>query len=213
MRPLPSLVRAALRPAAFGLVLLAVADVIWTTVLLPRATHDRERTVAELPATGGAALVLGCTINLRSEPNSLLEGRLQTALDLYRAGKVRWLLLSGYDQEPVVMRRWLVAPGVPAAAIAGDASAHRTYESLQRAKAAFGLDQVVVVTSDFHLPRVLWLAEHMGLDAVGVPASSARFRRRTGLWLREYAARNRAILDVWFPPAPRVGPHDPPPAP
>ncbi len=112
------------------------------------------------------------------------------------------------------MRRWLEQHGVPPAAIVADFSARRTQDSIQRAAAVFGLKRLVVVTSDFHLPRALWLAGHAGLDAEGVPASTARFSGATrfSLNLREYAARNRALLDVWFPSKPREGPHEAPPA-
>jgi vancomycin permeability regulator SanA len=77
----------------------------------------------------------------------------------------------------------------------------------------YGLRRLLVVTSDFHLPRALWLADHVGLDAEGVPAPSVGFapRRRLGILVREYLARNRAVLDVWLHPQPRGGPHDPPP--
>ena len=131
----------------------------------------------------------------------MLEGRLQAALDVLQAGKVRWLLVSGNGPETVIMRAWLEEHGVPAGTIVEDASSHRTYESLQRAKAIFGLDEVVVVTSDFHMPRALWLAKHLGIRAVGVtaPAGAYSFPVRVGLLLREYAARNRAILDVLSP--------------
>ena len=62
---------------------------------------------------------------------------------------------------------------------------------------------VVMVTSDFHLPRALWLAAHLGLDAEGVAASSDDLPRRlvTGFRLRELGADQRALLDVWLPPA------------
>ena len=189
------------RRAALALLLIALADLAWTTILLPRATHSRERAAAELPASSGAALVLAASVR-PGQPNRVVEGRLQAALDLLRAGKVRWLLVSGADHEAVFMQRWLEQRGVASSEIVTDASAHRTYESLQRARTAYGLDDVVVVTSDFHLPRALWLAEHLGLHAVGVPAATTRFglRTRVSLQVREYAARNRALLDVIWPP-------------
>jgi SanA protein len=179
-------------------------------LLLPAETRGRQRTLAELPADGVAALVLAGDLDRRGEPSRTLTTRLQTALDLYRSGKTRWLLVSGNEREPPAMRRWLEQRGVPPEAIVADYGARRTYDSLQRAAGIFGLRHVLVVTSDFHLPRALWLAQQLHLEAEGVAASSATLsgllRRHNDV--REYGARNRALVDLAFPPPMRSGPHD-----
>jgi SanA protein len=198
------------RALVLGLLLGVVADLGWTLILLPGGTRGRWHDAAALAPTGAPALVLGSSLDRRGEPNAILAGRLRVALSLYETGKVPWILVSGYDRETAAMRHWLLQRGVPEAAIAADFAPRRTYDSLQRAVAAFGLRRVVVVTSDFHLPRALWLAAHLGLEAEGVAASTEAFPRavRAGLDLREYAARNRAILDVWFPPRVPDGPRE-----
>lgn len=198
------------RTAAIALVLAALIDAGWTLWWLPGATRDRVRTIDELPPVARPAIVLGCDLDARGEPGPALEARLRTALDVHRAGKATFLLVSGSEREAPAMRRWLEREGVPSSAIVADSSARRTHESLERAVAAFGLHRVLVVTSDFHLPRALWLAAHLGLDAEGVAAPPAPPGRRVlrRYLLREYLARNRAVLDVWFPPPPSVGPHD-----
>jgi SanA protein len=210
---LASLARALRRRRALfaGLGLLVLADAAWTLIALPASERDRERAVADLPDEGPTALVLACTLDRRGRPNRMLEQRLGKALELYQQGKARRLLVSGYDREPRAMRRWLEQRGVPPAAIVADFSARRTYDSLQRAASVFGLRRLLIVTSDFHLPRALWLSSLLGIDAQGVPASTAGFswRVRASLGAREYAARNRAVIDAWFPPQMREGPHDP----
>jgi vancomycin permeability regulator SanA len=206
------LARAAQRPLLLASLVFALGDVVWTVVLFPRFERARWRTVDGV-SEGMPALVLACQFDQRVEPNGMLASRLRTALSLYQAGKARWLLLSGFDQEPVVMSRWLLKQGVPRSALVLDQGSRRTYDSVQRAANVYGLRRLLVVTSDFHLPRALWLADHVGIDAEGVPASSEGFapRRQVGLFVREYAARNRAVLDVWLQPQPRGGPHEPPP--
>jgi vancomycin permeability regulator SanA len=174
--------------------------------------------VDRMPAVGGPVLVLGAGVYGDGEPTAILEGRLQTALELYRGGKVRWFLVSGDNRhstyhEPQAMRRWLLRQGVPPTSIVSDYAGLRTWDSLRRAQAVFGQRQVVIVTSDFHLPRALFLADHMGLRAWGVPARTddspraSRFR----LWAREYLARHIALWDAWFPPDARLGPREPTP--
>jgi vancomycin permeability regulator SanA len=203
------LARAARRPLALLALALALGDAGWTLILFPRFELSRWRGAGEV-SVGEAVLVLACPVDPRGEPTGMLASRLRTALSLYQAGKARWLLVSGFEEEPVVMRRWLLQQGVPRSAIVADYGARRTYDSLQRAASVYGLHRLVVVTSDFHLPRALWLAAHLGLDAEGVPAPSqdVPLRWQIGLFVREYVARNRAVLDVWFPPRVRGGPHD-----
>ena len=171
-----------------------------------------------MPSVGGAVLVLGAGVYGDGEPTSILEGRLRTALELYQSGKVRWFLVSGDNRhstynEPQAMRRWLIKQGVPLTNIVSDYAGLRTWDSLKRAQAVFGLRQVVVVTSDFHLPRALYLADHMGLRAWGVPAKTddRPWASRVRFWSREYIARHLALWDAWFPPDTRLGPREPTP--
>jgi len=91
---------------------------------------------------------------------------------------------------------------VPPTLIVSDYAGRRTYDSLKRVKMVFGVRRVVVVTSDFHLPRALFIAQHLGLEAWG---------SRLGFWTREYVARHKAVLDVWFPPDTLLGPREPTP--
>jgi len=166
----------------------------------------------------GPALVLGAGVYADGEPSPILEGRLETALALFRAGKVGWILVSGDNRahsynEPQAMRKWLIKRGVPVERVVSDFAGRRTYDSLKRAQAVFGVTRVIIVTSDFHLPRALFLARHLGLDAYGVPASTEIMsrRQRLGLWIREYVARHLATWDVWFPPSTMLGPREPTP--
>ena len=149
------------------------------------------------------------------EPTDVLEGRLETALQLYRDHKVKWFLVSGDNRaanynEPMAMKRWLVKQGVPLTHIVGDFAGRRTYDSLKRAHAVFGIQRLVVVTSDFHLPRALFIARHLGMASWGVPASTEHYgwTSRVNFWTREYCARHLAYLDLWFPPDTVLGPRE-----
>ena len=171
-----------------------------------------------LPVVGGAVLVLGAGIYGDGEPTQVLEERLRTALELYQTGKVRWFLVSGDNRhstynEPQAMRRWLLRQGVPPTRIVSDYAGLRTWNSLKRAQTVFGQHQVVIVTSDFHLPRALYLADRMGLVAWGVPARTEDrpWPSRLRIWTREYVARHLALWDAWFPPDARLGPREPTP--
>src|SRR5262249_26494131 len=161
-------------------------DLWWMLSVFPGWSRGRRRSVDEVAPGSGPALVLGCGVERSGSPSPMLEARLEQALALYQAGEGPWILVTGYDQEAIGMSSWLGQGGVPPTAVVADYSPHRTHESLERAASTFGIHHVVVVTSDFHLPRALWLAEHLGLDAEGVaaPIGSVPARRRPGLLFR-----------------------------
>ena len=168
-----------------------------------------------LPPGRGPALVLGAGVKASGEPTQVLEGRLSAALQLYRQQKVPWILVSGDNRtmqynEPQAMRRWLEKRGVPGESIVSDYAGRRTHGSLVRAREVFGLDRLVVVTSDFHMARALFLAKRVGIDAVGVQSDTSAMGAAAALKfrLREYLARHRAQWDVWSPPPVILGPKE-----
>lgn len=201
-----------------GIILLAgglLLDLHWVGWKFPSHAAGRVFSVSQVPPLGGPALVLGAGVYSDGEPTRVLEERLRTALGLFRAGKATWILVSGDNRhasynEPQAMRRWLQRQGVPSDRIVTDFAGRRTYDSLRRASLVFGVRKAYLVTSDFHLPRALYLAHHLGLDAYGVPASTGAQSpgTRIGFWLREYGARHKALLDLWFPPDVRLGPQE-----
>jgi SanA protein len=195
-----------------------MGDLLWVSLRFPAYGRSRILNSAELPTLKAPVLILGAGVLPDREPTQVLQARLQTALDLYRSGKVSWFLVSGDNRtanynEPQAMRRWLLRQGVPATHIVSDYAGRRTYDSLKRIKMVFGVQKVVVVTSDFHLPRALFIAHRMGIDAWGVPAGTGNSSgtAKVGFWVREYVARHKALLDVWFPPDTLLGPREPTP--
>ncbi|HNX30053.1 MAG TPA: ElyC/SanA/YdcF family protein [Holophaga sp.] len=201
-----------------ALALFLAGDPLWTFVWFPRQSRDRVCEEDALPVTHAPVLILGAAVTSSREPTQVLEARLETALRLYHAGKVKWFLVSGDNRavnynEPMAMKRWLVRHDVPLTRIVSDFAGRRTHDSLKRARAVFGVRRVVVVTSDFHLPRALFIARHLGMEAWGVPASTEAFgwNKRLGFWAREYLARHLAYLDFWFPPDTLLGPREPTP--
>lgn len=197
---------------------LILMDLLWIAWRFPQAARARTCTTETLPDLDLPVLVLGAGVFMDREPSPVLRARLDTALALYRAGKVRWFLVSGDNRaasynEPQAMQRWLQRQGVPVTLIVKDYAGRRTLDSLKRAQVIFGLRRLVVVTSDFHMPRTLYSARALGLEAWGVPCSTRDIRLgpRVGFLLRELAARHLAVWDAWFPPDTLLGPREPTP--
>ena len=164
-----------------GLLAVAGAD------LLCRSSAPGKifRSTETIP-TNGVALVLGTSKKTaRGNPNLHFTQRIEAAVELFKSGKVRHLIVSGdnsvatYD-EPTDMRDALATAGVPTNAITCDYAGFRTLDSVVRAKTVFGLTNFTIVTEEFHCPRALWIAQRHGLNAVAfaAPDLSARWSAR-----------------------------------
>ena len=209
----PRRVRSQLRPrlrrVLVGLLVLALAPLacdVW--ISLSTRVH---RDVHAVPSNA-VALVLGTARLHDGRPNRFYTARLEAARDLYQAGAVRGILVSGdngrpdYD-EPGAMREDLVRLGVPAEHVTCDYAGFRTLDSVVRAKRVFGLDRVTVVSQPFHAERAVFLARRNGLDAIAFGAQDPAL----GSWLeiraREVAARCLAVWDAAVGRGPRfLGP-------
>lgn len=163
------------------------------------------------------ALVFGAGLTRDGRPTAVLYDRVAAAVALYQSGKVDTLLMSGDNRvetynEPAAMRQAAIDLGVPSAAIVLDHAGRRTYDSCYRAKAIFGVTDVVLVTQTFHLPRALFLCDQLGLNAVGVSADLRVYRRSSQLiWgAREVVATAAAWWDVYVrQPLPVLGEPEP----
>jgi SanA protein len=161
------------------------------------------RSVAEVPEQN-VGLVLGTGKTTRhGKPNLHFIQRIEAAATLYRAGKVKHLLVSGdnhiasYD-EPDDMRDALIAAGVPAAAITCDYAGFHTLDSVVRAKEIFGVPQCTIISEDFHCPRALWIAKQHGLDAIAFAAPDVALKG----WslradVREQFARSWCVVELY----------------
>lgn len=148
-----------------------------------------------------AVIVLGALVFPDGGVSAMVEDRLETAYALYRDGKAEKILITGdhgqvdYD-EVNTMRRYLERKGVPGEDIFMDHAGFDTYDSMYRARDVFQVDSAIVVTQGFHLPRAVYLAREMGLEAEGVVADRQRYNRPAYYEMREMAARIKAFAEV-----------------
>lgn len=189
-----------------ALALLGVAALSVVAVLALRAWvgwRFQERIyarVADVPSWP-VAIVFGAGYWPGGHLSDALADRMETAIDLYKAGQVNKLLLTGDNRfedynEPAVMAEYAQSRGVPPQDLVLDYAGRRTYDSCYRARAIFGVERAVLVTQEFHLPRALFTCSHLGLDVVGVAADRHRYVYAAWYRLRELLALARAWLDV-----------------
>lgn len=169
--------------------------------------------VVEQAPVHRVAIVFGAGLRRDGRPTAVLYDRVLTAVQLYQQGKVQKLLMSGDNQfenynEPASMRQAAIELGVPETDIVLDYAGQRTYDTCYRARYIFGLQEAVLVTQSFHLPRALFLCETLGLSAVGISADQRTYLRGSQVvWnVREVMATAAALWDVWVArPTPILG--------
>lgn len=154
-------------------------------------------------------LLLGTAPKLADgRANLYFEYRVQATLDLFRAGKIERVLVSGDHgtrgyNEPEAFRERLTAAGVEPDKIHLDFAGFRTLDSVVRAKEVFGQDEVLIISQRFHNARALYLADHFGVRARGFNAQDVGGASGLKNLIRESLARVKLLLDLQFGVGPR----------
>ena len=152
-------------------------------------------------------LLLGTTPQARIGriTNYFFIYRIDAAEQLYKAGKIEKILISGDENsldginEPECMRDSLVARGVPADSIILDGKGYRTICSVVNANKVYGLKSFTIISQEFHNERAIYQAEHLGLDVENIQAYNAKMpksRRAFLTTIREYFARVKMFIDL-----------------
>ena len=206
---------------------MSIHILIWITVigLLILATsrlitgfsaRNSINSVDQAP-TAKVAIVFGAGLQRDGSPSPVLRDRVEAAVQLYQAGKVEILLMSGDNRfidynEPGAMRAFAMSLGVPEEDIVLDYAGRRTYDTCYRAKYIFQVDEALLVTQSYHLPRALFICEGVGINAVGVSADLRTYMNSSLFsWsLRELPASLVALWEVWIThPLPVMGDVEP----
>jgi vancomycin permeability regulator SanA len=192
----------------------AAGSLAWAAPYMLLARHQSARLYRQIDAVPPrpVAIVFGALVDRGGRLSPVLRARVDSAVALYKAGKVRKLLMTGdngsnrYD-EVTPMKAYAVSKGVPAGNIVRDYAGFRTYDSCWRAKRIFGVDRAILVTQAYHLPRALYLADTVGIDAIGfVAPDCATPNEVAGFERREANAVILAYLDTHvFGRKPRFG--------
>ena len=160
--------------------------------------------VADIPHCH-TALLLGTSPEGRfGGPNRFFIARINATVELYNAGKVDRILVSGDNRyknynEPEAMKQSLIEKGIPSEIIFLDYAGFRTFDSVIRAKEVFGQSSFIVVSQKFHNERAVFIAGKKGIDALGYNARDVSLRSGGMIThVREWGARCKVFLDLLF---------------
>jgi len=182
--------------SGFGFIGLFWADFYVGSFSKGRLFYNVE-TVPHRPA----AVVLGCAKTVWGRPNLYYLRRIDAAVQLWEAGKIDAILVSGdnsrkdYD-EPSSMKADLVEKGIPAEYITVDYAGFRTLDSVVRAEQVFGVTEYIIISQPFHCQRAVYLADKQGQSVLGYCAADVGGGSGIKVRLREVLARTKAVMDV-----------------
>ncbi len=171
-----------------------------------------KNSITEIPAEEPKriAIVFGARVWSSGMPSNSLYDRVLTGVELYRAGRVKKLLMSGdnpnaeYD-EPTAMKKTAMELGVPEEDIVLDFAGRRTYDTCYRAKEIFEVQKAILVTQDYHLPRALYLCNSLGVESLGMTANRRTYDGERYYHFREFFSVASAWFELNFLPFEPVG--------
>lgn len=168
-----------------------------------------ERDIDQLPERD-IALVFGGGMENNGEQTVMQKMRVSTAVELYKKGKVKKIMMTGDDggvrfDETSAMVYYARMSGVPVYDILVDPHGYRTYESCYREHEVYHLDRVIAISHEFHLPRIMYLCRSFGIDTIGFSADYHGYIQTPQMATREILARVKAWWQVSVTkPLPRV---------
>lgn len=192
---------------AAGLLFVAAAFSFAINALVCLSEAANVTTVEEMTAMGAqhdVIVVLGASVRPGGDPSDALRERLDSAIEIYRAGAAPKIIMSGdnfsdaehYD-EVSAMKQYVVDRGVPSEDVFCDHAGICTYDSMYRAKFVFGATSPIIVTQGYHLYRALYDADGLGMDAVGIASDSGEHGVDLSVRAREVLARVGDFFKVW----------------
>lgn len=164
----------------------------------------------DLPAAK-TALLLGTSKSLNNGfPNAYFYNRIYAAVELYKTGKIRYIIVSGDNStkdynEPEDMQLALMEHGIPQDRIFLDFAGFRTLDSVIRAKEIFGQNKIIIISQKFHNERAVFLARENGMEAFGYNALDVNQYAGFKTNMREYLAKAKAYWDLIFDVEPKFG--------
>jgi len=177
-----------------------------------QAVGKIQTSITEIPLENPPriAIVLGAKVHPDGTLSDALDDRVVTAVELYRANRVKKILMSGdnpnadYD-EPTAMKAAAVKLGVPETDIVLDFAGRRTYDTCFRAKEIFAVQKAVIVTQEFHQARTLYLCNNLGVDSIGIKANRRQYVSENYWAFREFFSRASAWFEINILPSEPIG--------
>lgn len=188
---------------------IIIAPTVYAKLSTSNLRFDANTTNLQTIPKRDVAVVFGAGVLPSGQPTEYLRNRIITGVDLYKAGRVLKIVMSGdnssdHYNEPDAMKRYALTLGVPSRAIIEDFAGYSTYDTCYRTGAIFGIRSATLVTQGYHLPRAVMTCRDLGIDAIGVAAIRQGKDSALTYIAREFLSTDKAIVELWLKPRPAV---------
>lgn len=200
--------KVALWVVAVGLVSVLLIIAVCYLAVVWNASGRTFDDVADVPHNKVGILLATSPVTPEGKFNYHFVNRIKAADELYKAGKVDYIIASGGDyrqthkygcDEPKAILDSLTARGIPSERIVLDYEGTRTLNSIAKAKQVYGIDSLTLISQKYHNERAIYLADEYGIKTVGYNAEPTPiFLNRVKNTMREYLARVKMFLDLAF---------------
>jgi SanA protein len=185
------------------MLLLGTASIIWiANYRIEKQTDALVYSDVNAIEQNKVGLLLGTSRYLKSGSlNQYFRYRIDAAVELYNAHKINYIVVSGdnsrkHYNEPLDMQKALIARGIPKNKIYLDYAGFRTYDSVIRLHKVFGQSRFTVISQEFHNRRAIYIANRVGLHAVGFNAKDVDAYNGFKTRLREKFSRVKVFIDL-----------------
>ena len=183
-------------------ILIMIAVIVYALIILHVFINERGVS-STVPSEDqyDAIIVLGAQVLPDGTPSVQLGWRLDAAYEAYQKKNVPVVVCGaqGKDEpktEAEVMKGYLIRTGIPDEDILTDPASFNTRQNLKNAsfllKSIPGINKVLIVTSDYHVPRSLALARDLGYDACGMGSPC-----KPEYWIKNHAREALAWCKYW----------------
>ena len=187
------------------LILVAFAVVIFCGLMGYVCIREGQvaKEAADLETDYDAIVVLGAQVKPDGVPSVQLGLRLDRTAEVWERKHVPIVVCGakGKDEpepEAATMKRYLTAKGIPEEMILTDPESFNTAQNLEHAKKLLDdypeeIRKVIIVSSDYHVPRAMALAEDVGLNAAGIGSPCLQ-----EFWIKNHSREALAWVKYWL---------------
>lgn len=157
--------------------------------------------IENIPSDNDAIIVLGAGVKDDGTPSDILADRLETSLEVFEDKVANTFVLSGDHSredynEVGAMKDYILDNNIDERVIFMDHAGFSTYDTMYRAKEIFKINKAVIVTNEYHLPRALYIARKLGIDAYGVKSDKRGYQLIDNYKKREILAQLKDFIYV-----------------
>ncbi len=192
-----------------ALFVVSLLAMFWADHVIKSSTKNQIFDDINALPNNKVGLLLGTSKYLKlGDPNPYFQYRIDATAALFEVGKIQDVVISGDNgrenyNEPEDMKQELLKRGIPENHIYLDYAGFRTFDSVYRMSEIFGQKNFTIISQEFHNQRAVYIANKLGLNAVGYNAKNVDSYNGMKTNVREKFARVKVLIDFWIEKKPK----------